>query len=55
LSWDGSGHEWSAVCNGPTERLELAAEQVGGRIVEKTPLSLEQIFVARSTAHLQEA
>jgi hypothetical protein len=33
----------------------LAAEQVGGRIVEKTPLSLEQIFVARSTAHLQEA
>jgi ABC-2 type transport system ATP-binding protein len=55
LSWDGSGHEWSAVCNCSTERLELAAEQVGGRIVEQSPLSLEQIFVARSSAQMQEA
>lgn len=55
LSWDGSGHEWSAVCNCSTERLELAAEQVGGRIIEQTPLSLEQIFVARSTPQVQEA
>src|SRR3954452_97729 len=50
LSWDGAGREWSVVCNGPAERLELAAEQVGGRIVERTSLSLEQIFVARSAA-----
>ena len=57
LAWEGAGHEWSAVCEGAGERLELAAEQAGARILEQAPLSLEQIFIARSNNNrvLQES
>jgi ABC-2 type transport system ATP-binding protein len=48
LSWDGAGQEWTAVCEGTAERLELEAEQAGARIVEQSSVSLEQIFLARS-------
>jgi ABC-2 type transport system ATP-binding protein len=48
LAWDGAGNEWSAVCEGSAERIELAAEQARARIVEREALSLEQIFIARS-------
>jgi ABC-2 type transport system ATP-binding protein len=54
LSWDGSGHEWSVVCACPVERIEMEASQLRGRIVERAPLSLEQIFVARTNAVDQE-
>ena len=47
LSWQGGGHEWSAVCHGPTDELQAAVSAVGGRIVEEHRIGLDDIFVAR--------
>jgi ABC-2 type transport system ATP-binding protein len=55
LTWDGGGQEWTAVCQGIGEHLELAAEQIGARIVDQTPACLEDIFVAHSCRSLIES
>jgi ABC-2 type transport system ATP-binding protein len=49
LSWDGSGHEWTAVCAGQTNRLCEAAQQLGARIVAQAGVSLDEIFLARTS------
>jgi ABC-2 type transport system ATP-binding protein len=48
LSWDGAGHEWTAVCAGSTHRFCEAAEKLGARIVSQTGVSLDEIFLART-------
>lgn len=50
ISSEGSGREWTAVCTGPLERLEVEAERIGADIVEHSVLSLDEIFLARSAS-----
>ena len=50
LTWDGSGCEWTAVCAGHANHLQSAAAEIGARVVEQAPLSLDEIFLARSGA-----
>jgi ABC-2 type transport system ATP-binding protein len=50
LAWDGAGCEWTAVCAGHANELQSAAAAVGARIVEQAALSLDEIFIARSSA-----
>ena len=48
LSIEGSGHEWSVLCDGQTEKMRKAAEELGARVVEESTPTLEEIFVARA-------
>jgi ABC-2 type transport system ATP-binding protein len=50
LAWDGSGCEWTAICSGNAAQFQSAAAAVGARVVEQSPLSLDEIFLARSSA-----
>jgi ABC-2 type transport system ATP-binding protein len=50
LAWDGSGCEWTAVCAGQANHLSSAAAAIGARVVERAPVSLDEIFIARSSA-----
>jgi ABC-2 type transport system ATP-binding protein len=50
LTWDGSGCEWTAVCAGQANHLQSAAAKIGAHVVEQAPLSLDEIFLARSGA-----
>jgi hypothetical protein len=50
LTWDGSGCEWTAVFAGNSAQVQSAAAAVGARVVEQCPLSLDEIFLARSGA-----
>ena len=47
LSHEGSGSEWTYICNGETEQLRLAAQALGATVVSDTSLSLDEIFVTR--------
>ncbi len=46
LSWEGSGLEWTCLCEGGAEAGHQAAAQLGAAIVEEGEPSLEDIFVA---------
>lgn len=50
LRMEGEGQEWTMVCNGEREQLEQQLRAMGADIVERGQPSLEEIFVARSTA-----
>jgi len=45
--WEGSGYEWTAVCEGPMMDLQSKVAGIGARIVEEQTPSLDDIFVAR--------
>ncbi|MGO9467548.1 MAG: ABC transporter ATP-binding protein [Isosphaeraceae bacterium] len=45
--WEGSGHEWTTVCQGSMEDLYGKAAGIGARIVDQHTPSLDDIFVAR--------
>jgi ABC-2 type transport system ATP-binding protein len=47
LAWEGSGHEWTALCNGGLGALRSAADGWGARVVAERVPSLDEIFVAR--------
>jgi ABC-2 type transport system ATP-binding protein len=47
LSWEGAGHEWTAVCAGPAPELHAAAAAAGARVVEEHVPGLHEIFLAR--------
>jgi ABC-2 type transport system ATP-binding protein len=47
LFCEGSGLEWTVLCDGALEALRVAAEKQGARIVEEGKPTLEEIFVAR--------
>jgi ABC-2 type transport system ATP-binding protein len=51
LAWDGTGCEWTAVCAGHSNQLQSAAAAIGARIVEQSAVSLDEIFIARSSAN----
>jgi len=48
LAWDGAGREWSALCSGAGESLEMAAAGIGAQVIEQKPASLDEIFLARA-------
>lgn len=48
LSWAGSGHEWTCVCNGELEQLREAAAAANATVVEERRPSLEDVFLARA-------
>jgi ABC-2 type transport system ATP-binding protein len=50
LAWDGGGCEWTAICSGNSAQFQSAAAAVGARVVDQSPLSLDEIFLARSSA-----
>jgi ABC-2 type transport system ATP-binding protein len=47
LGWTGSGKEWSTTYFGQLVQLEAAAAALGARIVDRSGLSLDEIFVAQ--------
>ena len=49
LSWEGSGLEWTCLCEGDAASGRRAAASLNATIVEETEPSLEEIFVARVT------
>ena len=53
LNWEGSGVEWTAVCNGQLDELMRAADRLDATVVEKGTPSLESIFVARVASSRQ--
>ncbi len=50
LSLTGGGQEWTAICNGKRDEAVAAAARAGGRLVDESSPSLDEIFVAWSTA-----
>jgi ABC-2 type transport system ATP-binding protein len=53
ISWDGCDREWTAVCTGHLNQFRHAASEMGAQVVELQPLSLDEIFLARSRAPIQ--
>lgn len=49
LAWEGAGEHWTAIYNGRREQIEAAAAVLGARIVRESALSLDEIFVARTS------
>lgn len=48
LSVQGSGLEWTVLCNGARAEMERAAGQLGARVVAEEAASLDEIFLARA-------
>ncbi len=49
LSINGSGREWSVLCNGGRGEVIAQAKDLGAEVVEQRSPSLDEIFVARAT------
>jgi ABC-2 type transport system ATP-binding protein len=47
LTWEGTGHEWTAVYHGQLGELHAAAARCGAQVLDKRVPSLDEIFVAR--------
>lgn len=54
LSLRGDGHEWSGLFYGDEPSLSRSVAAVGGEILDHETVSLDEIFVARSSASLPE-
>ena len=46
---EGSGAEWTCLCNGGLDQLKQAAESLGAAIVEEAAPSLDEIFISRTS------
>lgn len=46
LSCEKNGMEWTFLCEGKLEHLRLAAQRVGGQIINEKKPTLDEIFVA---------
>ena len=53
LAWEGSGREWTAIVAADPE--EIALDVDGGEVVERTSVTLDEIFVARAGGNLANA
>jgi ABC-2 type transport system ATP-binding protein len=49
LAWDGAGCEWTAVCSGRVDQFRENAAAIGARVVGQSGVSLDEIFIARSS------
>lgn len=48
LCWEGGGREWTAIVTAPPAQLEPALRSIGGHVVERARVTLDEIFVARA-------
>ena len=48
LSCNGSGQEWTVLCNGGVDELRLAAAKSGAKVVEEETPTLDEVFLAAS-------
>ncbi len=55
LAWEGTGHEWIAVCHGHAGELQAAAARCGAQVLDQRVPSLDEIFVARVGTRLPPA
>jgi ABC-2 type transport system ATP-binding protein len=49
LSWEGGGHEWTAVCQGELGELHRAAADAGGQVVEESVPGLDDLLAAHAS------
>ena len=49
ISWQGTGREWTVLCNGGVEELRAAALKCGAQIVDEGTPTLDEIFLARAS------
>lgn len=47
FAWNGKGKEWSATFSGSLDQLEAVMQGTGAQLVEKSHLTLDEIFVSR--------
>lgn len=50
ISCQGTGCEWTVLCNGGLEELRLAASKCGAQIVDEDTPTLDEIFLARASS-----
>lgn len=50
IAWQGSGREWTALCNGRPDAFRAALTAAGGEVISETTPTLEDIFVAHVQA-----
>jgi ABC-2 type transport system ATP-binding protein len=49
LSWEGGGHEWTAVCQGDLDDLHRAAAGTGGKVIEESVPRLDDLLAAHAS------
>jgi ABC-2 type transport system ATP-binding protein len=54
LAWEGTGHEWNAVCHGDAHELHAAATRCGAQVLDQRVPSLDEIFVARVGTRIKD-
>jgi hypothetical protein len=52
---EGSGHDWSMVAEGDIQNIGEAASRLQAEILKVEPISLDDIFVARTAGKLLAA
>jgi ABC-2 type transport system ATP-binding protein len=50
ISCQGTGREWTVLCNGGVEELQAAASKYGAQIVDEGTPTLDEIFLARASS-----
>jgi ABC-2 type transport system ATP-binding protein len=55
LAWDGHDCEWTTVYAGSVADLSDAVGKIGGEVVERSDLSLDEIFLARTGREMNRA
>jgi ABC-2 type transport system ATP-binding protein len=50
LTWEGGGHEWTAVCRGELDELQHLAVGVGGQVVDAAVPRLEELLAAHANS-----
>jgi len=53
IGWQGEGKNWSAVWHGDVLQLDPAVAIIGGKVVGKAGVSLDDIFVAHAGRDLK--
>ncbi len=51
IAVEGSGREWSALCEGDFSQIIDDVSRLGGRVVDDHTASLDEIFVSRVASH----
>jgi ABC-2 type transport system ATP-binding protein len=51
IAVEGSGRDWSALCEGDVSAISAEVERLGGQVVDSRGASLDEVFVARMAAH----
>jgi ABC-2 type transport system ATP-binding protein len=51
IAVEGSGRDWSALCEGDVSAISAEVERLGGQVVDSRGASLDEVFVAKMAAH----